>query len=932
MKKRLADKKPKLTNLEMAAIGFTCLWMVITTVNILLHSYLDSILHHKIMAGLGLVGLLVFGLAVFSFYRIWSRRADDLSKFKFRSDKFKQVIARRTADLHSQQRQVQSFLNNLEAGAYLKNERHEFTMVNPRFCAILGVSSVDILGSTAYSFLPRAIGWRMVEMEQKVVREGKPMDVDNLLESSDKNDTRVYNLNIFPVFSPEGEIEGSGGMLIDFTEKHRLGQAILEAKRAAEKANQAKSAFLANISHEVRTPLNGILGMADLLLRNQLTRDQLSMVGTIKNAGYSLLTVLNDILDISKIEAGKMSLENLPFDLRDLIFDATTSLASLTKNKPVEAIVNIPPETPECLYGDPVRIRQIVLNLVSNALKFTENGEVNITVEILERSVLEERPLTNAAETGAEPLTLPPEMIKLRFSVADTGIGIPPEKRHIIFQPFEQADASTTRTHGGTGLGLAICHRLLTMMDSRLELTSQVGQGSTFWFDLALPVSTGETLPALSRLNPVRLAGRSILLVDDNDSNRHFLMEELKILGLNVVAAAGADEALRYLKLTSSSGQPFDLVITDNIMPHKSGPDLLKEMRAEPIHRSIPAILLTSADIQNVSAGRNLLSFSAVLTKPVRPAELVVAITAALDLTPSEQAERGDNDEPYPPAVSFRVLVVEDVEMNQVVAMRLLEELGHQVVVAGDGAQALAFLRERGGKNCFDFDLVLMDIQMPGLDGLETTAELRRMEAENNWPPLPVVALTAHAMKGDREKYLAAGLDDYLTKPILLNELASLLDRLTLRIKSGIAARPAPDYETDSMATEYPSTAPGTQVLDENVMKLSFGNNQDLLKKSMELFLRDAPNLLTNLNAALKTDDFRQIAALAHALKGISGYYTQAGPFELALLLHQTARKNPSPEMKTELNELSAALDRAVATLAAAMNERLKGQDEEAAA
>ena len=931
MKKRPAYQKPKFTYLEKTAIGFAGLWMVLTTANILLHSYLDYILHQELMAGLGLAGLLAFASAGLNFYRLWRKRGDDLDKFKFRSDKFKQAIARRTADLQTQQRQVQSFLNNLEVGVYLKNERHEFTMVNPRFCSILGVSYIDVLGSTGYSFLPRALGWRMVETEQKVIRESQAMEVDDLLERIGKNDTRAYRLHIFPVFSTAREIEGTGGIIIDVTEKHRLNQTLKEAKLAAEKANMAKSVFLANISHEVRTPLNGILGMADLLLRNQLTRNQLSMVETIKNAGYSLLMVLNDILDISKIEAGKMNLENLPFNPRDLISDATTSLSSLIKNKPVEVNIDISPKTPEHLYGDPFRLRQIVLNLVSNALKFTAKGEVRITLEILERSILEEeRPLTKARpsrEDGSKPLPPPQEMVKLRFSVTDTGIGIPPEKRQVIFQPFEQADASTTRTHGGTGLGLAICHRLLTMMDSRLELTSQVDQGSIFWFDLVLPVSAEERTPMLSRLTPVRrLAGHSILLVDDNDSNRRFLMEELKSLGLNTTEAAEADEALRHLRLTSSQGQPFDLIITDNIMPGKSGLDLVKEMQADPACLSIPAILLTSIEIQEVS--EDLTSFAAVLNKPIRPAELISAITEALNIAglPS-QTEKDTGDIPQPPAVSFRILVVEDVEMNQVVATRLLEELGHRAVVAGDGAQALALMKERG-RNIIDFDLVLMDIQMPGLDGLETTAELRRLERENNWPPLPVVALTAHAMKGDREKYLAAGLDDYLTKPILLNELASLLDRLTSRLPKGAAVRPDPAYETK----EPSAAAPAESVMDEKVIKFSFGNNRNLLKKSMEIYIRDAPNLMASLNAALKADDLKQTADLAHAIKGISSYYTKGGPFELARLLDQTAKKDPSPKMKAELNDLSAALNRAVVTLTSAMNEHLKGQDEEAAA
>jgi len=877
------------------------------------------------VAGLWLAGLLVFVPAWYRFKHAWRKQADSLDKFIVKSGYLEQAIVEQTGSLQSQQRRIQSFLNNLEVGAYLKNERHDFTMVNPRLCAILGVTSADILGSTGYNFMPQVIAWHMTEMEQKVLHEGRAMEIYDLVESTVHNDRRVYNLHVFPVFNPKGDIEGTGGMIIDVTERHRLSQAILEAKTAAEKANMAKSNFLANISHEVRTPLNGILGMADLLLRSQLSRDQLTMVGTIKNAGHSLLLVLNDILDISKIEAGKMNLETLTFDLRELVFESTTSLASMTENKPLELMINISPEIPEHLAGDPIRLRQIMLNLVSNALKFTPKGEVVITVEILEKSVptagLELPP-------SAEPLPPPQEAVKLRFSVADTGVGIPLEKRQIIFQPFEQADASTTRTHGGTGLGLAICHRLLTMMGSRLELSSQVNAGSTFWFDLVLPVSIGEKAPMLSRLNLVQLAGRSILLVDDNANNRYFLMEELKSLGLHTMEAAGADEALRYLKLTSSHGQPFDLVITDNIMPEKNGLDLLKEMRAEPLCRSIPAILLTSTDIHDIPIGQGLISFAAVLTKPVRPPELVAAIASALNVAgPPDKAEA---DKPRRPAVSFRILIVEDVEMNQVVATRLLEELGHRVAVAGGGAQALAILGERDAKT--RFDLVLMDIQMPGMDGLETTAELRRLEAENNWPPLPVVAMTANAMKGDREKYLAAGLDDCLTKPVTMNDLVGLLDRLAAKAPNQALPLPGPVYEAEAAPGGPPENkTPGAgtttdePVMDEKVMKLSFGNNQILLEKSMEIFLRDAPNLMSGLQAAIKADDFKQTAALAHALKGISSYFTRGGPFELARLLDLEAQKDPSPEMKAELNGLSTALDRAVATLTEAMNERLRG-------
>jgi CheY-like chemotaxis protein len=384
--------------------------------------------------------------------------------------------------------------------------------------------------------------------------------------------------------------------------------------------------------------------------------------------------------------------------------------------------------------------------------------------------------------------------------VADTGIGISPEKQHIIFQPFEQADTSTTRTHGGTGLGLAICHRLLTMMGSRMELTSQINQGSTFWFDLLLPVSVAKKQPDPS--SRVRTSGGHI-----------------------------------------------------------------------------------------------------------------------------------------PAAAGLRVLIVEDLEMNQIVVTGLLKELGHQAAAAGDGSQALALLREHGPRTYFDFDLVLMDIQMPGMDGVETTAELRRLEAENNWPPIPVVALTAHAMKGDREKYLAAGMDDYLTKPILLDELAGLMDRLAPKLRSRAAAlqsfsrlpqgqspppsgAPAPpDRPPVSKAA---GLAPPASLMDEELIELSFGNNQDLLKKSMEIFLRDAPNLMTGIKAAIGAGDFKQTSALAHSLKGIISYFTKGGPFELARLTDMTARNEPGPEMKAELITLSTALEQAVAALTSTMNERLK--------
>ncbi|GHV56933.1 hypothetical protein FACS189460_2630 [Deltaproteobacteria bacterium] len=915
--------RPELTTLKTIRVKALIflemgLWSAMAILSFLVIDESRAILWGAALSVLWLAGMVAIVLNAQNLRQTLTKIERDQERFEKLNDELEQMVAERTDNLLLKQRQIQSFLNNVEAGAYLKNERHEFVLVNPRFCAIMNVSSKNVLGSTGYAFLPRSIAWRMVELEQQTAREGRATELYDLFENTSHSDNRVYSLYLFPVLSPQGHIEGTGGMVIDITERHRLSQAVLEAKEEAEKANLAKSAFLANISHEIRTPLNGIIGMSDLLMRGHLSQDQISMASTIKNAGYSLLTVLNDILDISKIEAGKMSLENRPFKLRDLIFDSAASLLSLAKEKGLEVIVNISSDTPDCLSGDQLRLRQIILNLLSNALKFTNQGEVTITVEALRSMDTDESEKDDAAaallktrsgsRAGLWPSTAG-DPVKIRFSVADTGIGIAWEKREIIFKAFEQADTSTTRTYGGTGLGLAICHRLLWMMGSDLKLKSQLNQGSTFWFDLVMPTTDSDASPAVA-VEAAKLTGQFVLLVDDNANNRQILMRQLKTWGLNVIEAGGADEALRLLKLSADSGKPFDLLITDHLMPGLSGLDLLKSIKANPDSQALPVILLTSANAPAVSPDE--IAFAATLTKPVRPHDLILAIATTLNLRDKLSGVDLEANLPLEPTRCLRILLVEDMEMNQVVATRLLAELGHQTTVAGDGAQALALLRESGTDQ---FDLVLMDIQMPVMDGLETTAQLRQMEAANNWPPLTVVAMTANAMKGDREKYLALGLDDYITKPILLAELTALLEHLTDRLGSPSAAEPE-EARAAAPSAEEPA-------LDEELMKLSFGANRQLRHKSMEIYMRDAPGLMDGIFTALEAEDPREAAALAHALKGISGYYTKSGPFELARRLDKTAQIGPWPEVRPELEELAADLNRGVAALISAMAERL---------
>ena len=864
------------------------------------------VMSHIVFWSIGLVVMILGGASLRTRVRQRDQAVDELQSL---TGELERRVTERTASLRLRQRQLHSFMDNTEAGAYLKNERHEFVLVNPRMSAILGAPADQLLGSTGYPFLRPATAWKVVELEQRVVREGRAVELHDLFDMADKEGGRIFSLSIFPVLNPDGRLEGTGGILVDVTERHSLEKDLVEAKNAAEKASLAKSAFLANISHEIRTPLNGVIGMADLMLRTDLTPDQASMAATIKNAGDSLLVVLNDVLDLSKIEAGKMRLDPRPFSLRDLIFDAVKGLAPIARTKRLEIIVNISPETPDGLSGDGIRLRQILLNLVSNALKFTNQGEVTITVRVLDRLAAGE---TAGAERPDEGLGSGRERVRLRFSVQDTGIGIAPEKRKVIFEAFEHADTSTTRNYGGTGLGLAISFRLASMMDSRLCLESEVDRGSTFWFDAEFPI-IAEAAALRPQIDPEAFAGFSVLLVDDNEINRKIVMEQLRAWNLAGRQAAGVDEALSLLAAAAEAGRPFSLVLSDLQMPGKDGVALLKAMKSDPTAENIPVVLLSSVNLPE--DGLDGLSFAANLVKPVRPLELMRAIATALgiwerfdsaDLSAGLAAEASQTS-----ARRLSVLLTEDMEMNQVVAVRMLEELGHQVTVAPDGAQALNLLRGQ------TFDLIFMDIQMPVMDGLETTANLRRLELEQGRPHTPVVAMTAHALKGDREKFLALGLDDYLTKPILMNELAALIDRLI--IQWGLA-EPSPPPIESGPAEPPPAAAPK---LDLALMRLSFGENQALTVKSMDLYHRDAPVLVEEISAALARGDLAEAAAKAHALKGISSYYTKGEPFTTAADLDKGAKAANRPEDQEILMELAGRLRLEVAALLKEMTDYL---------
>jgi len=631
------------------------------------------------------------------------------------------------------------------------------------------------------------------------------------------------------------------GVLV--SERHYIAKELLErttklveanrqlvlATFAAEDASRTKGEFLANMSHEIRTPINGILGMAELVLNTELSKEQREYLTMLKSSGDSLLLVINDILDFSKIESGRLSLESIEFNLADAVAETMQVLGITAHKKGLEIAYEISPEVPARVVGDPMRVRQVLTNLVGNAVKFTHEGEVIARIKV-------------EAQRDEEMV--------LHFSVSDTGVGIAEQKQETVFEAFAQADGSTTRHYGGTGLGLAICSRLVSIMNGRIWLESTVGRGSVFHFSVPCRVGTKspESDAAHSEFSNVPL-----LIVDDNASNGEILSRIAKSLGMLPTVVNGARHALEAIRREDARGAAFPLALIDGMMPEMSGFELASSIRQSSCSVGEIIMMITSRLDQQPTLCRDLGIANCIL-KPAKKSDLVAAFSSALGgrsqgaashpVSGSESREQGRR---------LRILVAEDNPINQIVAVRMLETLGHMPAIAQDGRKALAMLVTQ------EYDAVLMDVQMPGIDGLAAAHEIRRRERHTG-THIPIIAMTAHALKGDRERCLAAGMDGYLAKPVNSKDLEDALSE-------GVHSQ----FKKVSVLSSFKPLDRRVE-WDFSAALSTVDGDRTLLRELAQIFLEEAPKAIRKLQQAVSNADHKLIERTAHTLKGEFGY------------------------------------------------------------
>jgi PAS domain S-box-containing protein len=752
--------------------------------------------------------------------------------------------------------------------------------VNQKMCDLLGYTAEQLRERTwAELTHPDDLATDVARFERMMAGE---IDGFNLEKRFIRRDGRVVDtvLSTRVVRRPDGGPAYCLTQLIDVTALKQIEHELRQAKEAAEAASRAKSEFLASMSHEIRTPMNGVFGMIDLALDGELGPEQRHYLERARASADLLLRVINDILDFSKVEAGRLDLEVAPFDLRETLGEAIKAFGPRAHRKDLELALRVDPGVPNNVEGDSLRLGQVLTNLLGNAIKFTDKGEVVLHVSV-------EPPVD--------------DRICFHFAVTDTGPGIPPEKQKDIFGAFAQADGSMTRRFGGTGLGLAISERLVALMGGRIWVDSVMGKGSTFHFTACLGVRDQPI--ERRRAERIDLEGLPVLAVDDNETNLWILAEMLTNWRMRPTAIDGGRAALAELRRAAAGGEPFPLVLLDSLMPDLDGFAVAQEIKSDPALAGATIMLLTSADRSDEMARCRELGIAAYVRKPIKQSELLNAVIKALELSAFVEDRTAPMSSETPaPAVrrGLCILVVEDNEFNQEVAANLLRKWGHVPTIAGDGMAALAAL------DTGRFDLILMDVQMPEIDGFAVTQAIREREQRTNGH-VPIIALTAHALKGDRERCLAAGMDGYVSKPLRPAELAEAMNQLLARDIAPVNAKgDGGDDDSD--------------VFDLHTALAVANGDEEFLKRMVEMFGNQSSKLLEEIEAAMKRGDTAAIKGAAHKLKAVAGSFGAQRATHAAVRLEGLAGSGAAAGFEPAFLELKASIE----TLRKALDDHFK--------